>query len=46
MGPGQASEDNTGVLQKPASIKTNPGSSHNDDKINPFAFFKYGKIFS
>ena len=44
-GPGLASVEKTGILQNPASIKTNPGSSQSEGNIKPLAFFKYGKIF-
>ena len=46
IGPGQALEQRTGALQKPASIKTNPGSSHKELKTNPFEFLNIGYIFS
>ena len=35
-GPGLASDENTGALQKAASISTKPGSSQSDERINNF----------
>ena len=42
IGPGQASDDKTGVLQIPASTNTNPGSSHRELKIKPLEFLNNG----
>ena len=36
-GPGFEFEEKIGKRQNPASIKTNPGSSHNEVNKNPFA---------
>ena len=33
------------VFDAPASARTNPGSSHRDDKIKQSAYFKYLKTF-
>ena len=35
FGPSRQSLEKIGILQAPASNKTKPGSSHNEDKINP-----------
>jgi len=35
-----------GALLIAASIKTKPGSSHNDERMNALALKKYGKILS
>ena len=45
FGPSGQLLEKTGTLHDAASIKTKPGSSHNEDKINPCEELIYGKMF-
>ena len=46
LGPLEQSLEITGALQNIASTITNPGSSHNDDKIKALQLNRKLKIFS